>query len=164
MATDPKKLHPQAVADRETGTILAIADLDAPAARIYSALITDEVETWWGAPDVYTVTDWKADLRVDGKWSLTVLRPDGVGVPASGEFLELTEPNKIVITRRYDWEYPVLGRRDTKVTYLLDPIENGTRVTIRHEGFAGCTQAAYDHAEGWERYLGWLNDYVVANH
>ncbi|MDF2433284.1 MAG: hypothetical protein JWP44_2915 [Mucilaginibacter sp.] len=161
MATDLMRLHPKAVADREKGEILAIADIDAPAERIFNALISKEVETWWGSPDVYTVRNWTADLRVGGKWSLSVVRPDGSSLPASGEFIEIDAPHRIVMTRRYDWDYPILGRRETKVTYLLDSIENGTRVTIRHEGFAGCTQAAYDHAEGWERYLGWLSDYVT---
>jgi uncharacterized protein YndB with AHSA1/START domain len=162
MTINTNKPQPKAVADRELGTIIAVADIAATASRIYKALISKEVETWWGAPDVYTIRDWKADVVVGGKWSLSVVRPDGVGVPAGGEFLELDEPNKIVITRRYDFDYPVLGRRVTKVTYLMDPIAAGTRVTVRHEGFGKCTQAAYDHADGWERYLGWLDDYLSA--
>lgn len=153
------KLAPQAVADRELGMILAIADISANPGRVFNALITDEVETWWGAPDMYTVAGWKADLRVGGLWSLNVVRPDGMVAPAGGEFLVLEKPNKIVITRRYDFDYPVLGRRVTKVTYLLDPCEAGTRLTVRHEGFGEAIQAAYDHADGWERYLGWLGDY-----
>jgi uncharacterized protein YndB with AHSA1/START domain len=158
--TDIKKLFPKAVADRETGTISAIADVAGSPGQVCNALITDEVETWWGSPEVYLIRDWKADVRVGGAWTLNVLLPDGTALPASGEFIELAKPHKIVITRRYDWDYPVLGRRDTKVTYLVDPIDSGTRLTVRHEGFIGCNQAAYDHAEGWERYLEWLGDYL----
>ena len=155
-----KKLNPQAVGDRELGIVISIADIDAAAPQIYTALITDEVETWWGAPGAYTVRDWKADLHTGGTWTLNVVRPDGVALPASGEFLELDEPHKIVITRRYDWDFPELGRRDTKVTYLIDPVESGTRLTIRHEGFGDASWALYEHAEGWERYLGWLKSYL----
>jgi uncharacterized protein YndB with AHSA1/START domain len=162
MENDFKKIAPKAVADRELGTVTAIADIQATPERIYKALITDEVETWWGAPDVYTIRDWKADLRIGGQWSLSVVQPNGMAVPAGGEFLVLDKPNKIVITRRYDFDYPVLGRRVTTVTYLMDAIDSGTRLTIRHEGFGECTQATYEHADGWERYLGWLDDYLSA--
>ncbi|WP_426668726.1 SRPBCC family protein [Mucilaginibacter sp. McL0603] len=158
--TDIKKLSPKAVADRETGIILAMADVAGLPEQVFNALITDEVETWWGLPEVYLIRDWKADLRAGGTWTLNVLLPDGTALPASGEFIELAKPHKIVITRRYDWDYPVLGRRDTRVTYLIDPIDSGTRLTVRHEGFIGCNQAAYDHTEGWERYLEWLGAYL----
>jgi len=162
MENDLKKIAPRAVADRELGMVIAIADIQATPERIYKALITDEVETWWGAPGVYTIRDWKADLQIGGKWSLSVVQPNGMALPAGGEFLVLDEPNKIVITRRYDFDYPILGRRVTQVTYLLDAIEGATRLIVRHEGFGECTQAAYDHADGWERYLGWLDDYLSA--
>jgi len=36
-------------------------------------------------------------------------------------------------------------------------------VTVRHEGFTGCDEAAYEHAEGWERVLGWLDHYLYMN-
>ena len=160
---NPDKVTQRAVADRELGMILAIADIPAAPDRVFTALITDDLETWWGAPHVYTIADWKADLRVGGKWTLNVVLPDGMALPASGEFLVIEKPGKIVITRRYDWDFPILGRRDTKVTYLLDPIENGTRLTVRQEGFGEAVEACYQHADGWERYLGWLEEYFSNN-
>ena len=47
----------------------------APPARVFQA-ITDpqQMPRWWGASDMYRITDWKADVRVGGKWS-----SDGVG-------------------------------------------------------------------------------------
>ena len=79
--------------------------------------------------------------------------------PASGEFIEIESPKKIVQTRKYDWDHPNLGRRVTTVTYRLEPIPNGTRITVRHEGFQGLRDAADEHASGWERFLGWLDTY-----
>jgi len=157
--TNQKNVALRAVADRELGMILAIADISAAPERVFNALVTEEVEKWWGEPGVYTVSNWQADLREGGRWRLDVVRPDGVALPASGEFLTIERPNKIVITRRYDWDFPVLGRRDTVVTYLIDPIEKGTKLTVRHEGFGEAIAAAYEHADGWERYLGWLVEY-----
>lgn len=150
---------PKAVTDGDI--ILAKIEIAASPERIYQALITKEMENWWGEDGVYHVRDWEADLHLGGKWTLNVIRPDGTALPASGEFLVLDPPNKFVITRRYDWDYPGLGRHATKVAYILDEIEGGTRVTIRHEDFNDCTQVAYEHAPNWERLLSWLASYLL---
>jgi uncharacterized protein YndB with AHSA1/START domain len=142
-------------------TILAAAEIGAPPERVFRALTTNEAELWWGSPETYRVTDWNADVRVGGRWSLAVQRPDGRMYPASGTFLAVDAPGRIVLTRRYDWDCPILGRRDTKVTYSLDPIAAGTRMTVRHDGFAGLREPADEHAAGWERFLGWLGAYLA---
>jgi len=159
---DPCDRRPaRAVADTEKGMVLATTDLVMTPDRVYRALTeAEEIERWWGSVDTYRMTEWKADFRVGGKYSVNVSRPDGHKFPASGQFLELDAPHKLVHTRKYEWEHPLLGKRETKISYLLDPIETGTRVTVRHEGFAGCIDAAYEHAEGWERVLGWLDHYL----
>ncbi len=150
--------QPRAVTDSDT--ILATADVEAPPERVFRALTTDEVERWWGSADTYRVTQWTADLRAGGRWSLVVRHPDGNAFPASGQFLELDPPHKLVQTRKYDWDSPGLGRRETRVTFRLDPIPRGTRVTVRHDGFAGLWEPANEHAAGWERFLGWLTAYL----
>ena len=53
-----------------------------------------------------------------------------------------------------------VGTRETTITYRLDPIASGTRVTVRDEGFLGRSEAAYGNAEHWERVLGWLDAYM----
>ena|SRR5450432_551071 len=148
----------RAVTDGEI--VLATVDVPAPAPRVFRALTTDEAERWWGAPGVYTIEAWKADLRVGGAWSLVIRLPDGTALPASGEFLVVDAPSKLAMTRRYGFDHPTLGRRITKVTYSLAPIESGTRVTVRHEDFGGY-EPAYEHAGGWERFLDWLSAYLT---
>jgi uncharacterized protein YndB with AHSA1/START domain len=81
-------------------------------------------------------------------------------LPASGKFLEIEMPRRIVQTRRYDWNHPALGRKETTVAYLLEPIGDGTRLTICHGGFAGFPDAAAEHADEWARVLGWLQRYL----
>ena len=141
-------------------TVLAAAEIPADPDRIFRALTTRENERWWGAPDVYTIVNWTGDLRVGGKWSLGVRLPDGLILPASGEFLRIESPRLLVQTRRYDFDHPTLGRDVTTVTYTLDPLVTaGTRLTVRHEGFNGRKAAADEHAHGWERLLNWLAEY-----
>ena len=143
-------------------TIMASAEIEAPAERIFRALVTSEIEQWWGSADTYRMADWSADLRVGGRWTVTVRTADGNDLPAGGEFLEIEAPRRIVQTRRYDWNHPTLGRHETTVAYLLQPAASGTHLIICHGGFAGFTEAAAEHADGWARVLGWLQAYVDA--
>jgi uncharacterized protein YndB with AHSA1/START domain len=151
----------RAVTDTEIGMVLATADVAAPPERIFRALTEPkEIEHWWGDDDTYHMRDWIADFRVGGQYTVNVLNADGSVRPASGKFLQIDSPVKLSHTRKYLWEFPVLGRRETTITYRFEPIATGTRVTVRHEGFEGCPDAAYMHAAGWERVLVWLGDYL----
>ena len=152
---------PRAVADGGGGTIIATVQVAAPPERVFHALTTDEVERWWGHPDFYRMKDWSADLRVGGPWSVKVHFAGGGTNGAGGEFAEIDEPRKIVMTRRFE-NHPLLGGRETTITYRLEPIATGTRVTVRDEGFVGRSEAAYGNAEQWERVLGWLKFYIAS--
>ncbi|MBZ9703274.1 MULTISPECIES: SRPBCC domain-containing protein [unclassified Mesorhizobium] len=143
-------------------TVMAQAEIDAPAERVFRALISDEVEQWWGSADTYRMVKWSADLRAGGRWAVTVREADGRELPANGEFLDIEVPRRIVQTRLYAWDHPTLGRRQTTVAWLLEPTAAGTRLTICHGGFAGLAEAAAEHAEGWGRVLGWLQAYLGA--
>jgi len=170
MATDPKMATdfrtptaskwsaPRAVVDAAAGTIIATAEVAAPE-RVFRALTTNEVERWWGHPDFYRQTGWTAELRVCGPWSVTVVFADGSTNVGSGEFAEIDLPRKLVMTRKFE-KHPLQGTRETTITYRLDPIASGTRVTVRDEGFLGRSEAAYGNAEHWERVLGWLDAYM----
>jgi uncharacterized protein YndB with AHSA1/START domain len=151
---------PRATIDSATGTITARVDLACPPERVYRMLVTAETERWWGSPDVYRMEEWSAELRVGGTWRVMVSMTGGPRFPASGEFLEYEPPDRIVQTRRYDWDHPTLGRRDTVVTYALARMGEGTHLTVVHQGFRGLEAAASEHAAGWERMLGWLQAYA----
>jgi hypothetical protein len=59
-----------------------------------------------------------------------------------------------------------LGRRShdddhtTTITYRLEPIAGGTRVTVRHDGFGERIDSCRGHADGWERVLGWVQAHL----
>jgi uncharacterized protein YndB with AHSA1/START domain len=150
---------PKAAVDSVSGTLLAIAEVSGTPEQTFRALITSEVEKWWTIPGVYHLKDWNADLRVQGRWSVTVELNDGKQLNEWGEFCALEVPNKIVMTRRFGAN-PLLGDRETTLTYQLQPSANGTLITLREEGFMGRAEAAYGNAENWEKVLGWLDDYL----
>lgn len=153
------KRVPRAVADGAGGTIIAVAEVAGPPERAFNALTTSEVEHWWKWPGQYHQKDWKADVRVCGPWSVTVELVDGTQVRAWGEFCELSFPNKLVMTRRFD-AHPFLGERETTITYRFEPSAHGTLVTVKDEGFIGRAEAAHGNAEIWEKVLGWLDAHL----
>jgi uncharacterized protein YndB with AHSA1/START domain len=154
--------NPRAVVDLSAGTVTASGNMACPPERLYRMLVTAETERWWGSPETYAMREWNAELRTGGSWRVLVCFLDGRRLPASGRFLEFDPPEKIVQTRRYELDHPTLGRRETRVSYLIQPREGGARLTVFHEGFHDLEEAAVEHAVGWERVLGWLEPYARA--
>jgi uncharacterized protein YndB with AHSA1/START domain len=149
----------RAIADLSGGTILATVEIAVPPERVFRALTTDEVTAWWGSADTYRTTAWQADLRVGGRWRAAGRGSDGQPFAVEGQYLEIDPPRKLVHT----WEAPWDGGNVTTVSYRLDPIEGGTRVTLRHDGFAGRPESCAGHTEGWQRVLGWLKQHVAGS-
>jgi uncharacterized protein YndB with AHSA1/START domain len=148
----------RAVADVEEGRILASVEIAAPAERVFHALASSEITEWWGSPEQYRTTGWTGDLRPGGKWRAEGVGADGTPFSVEGEFREVDPPRKLVQTWRAAWD----GGHETTITYRLEPIEGGTRLTLRHEGFAGRADSCSGHANGWERVLGWLSAHLAA--
>src|SRR4051812_12902749 len=160
MKSDLKKHHPaKAVADVHEGTILASVEIDASPARVFEALTASaDIVKWWGSADTYQTTAWVADLRVGGRWRATGRGQAGDTFSVEGEFLEIDAPRKLVQT----WKAPWDGDCVTTLTYRLEAVEAGTRVTLRHTGFGDRAASCRGHAQGWERVFGWLRGYVSA--
>jgi uncharacterized protein YndB with AHSA1/START domain len=158
-ATAEKKSSARAIADVTNGMLLATVEIAATPERIFRALTTDEVTKWWGSPDAYGTKKWTADLRVGGKWHSEGLMADGKPFTINGEYLELDPPRKLTFTWRPSWD----GDNQTRVSYRLEPTATGTRVTLRHEGFADRAQVCEGHTQGWERVLGFLESYFNTN-
>jgi uncharacterized protein YndB with AHSA1/START domain len=152
-----KKAAARAVADLSQGTIIATVEIAAPAERVFQSLTDpDELVRWWGSPEAYRTTEWVADLRPGGRWRAGGRGADGSTFAVEGEFVEIDPPRKLVQTWKPDWD----GGHVTTITYRLESIPGGTRVTVRHEGFAGRPQSAEGHTSGWEQVLSWLQRHL----
>jgi uncharacterized protein YndB with AHSA1/START domain len=146
----------RAVADLTEGVIFASVEVEAPPERVFRALASEELAQWWGSPDLYRVTRWTGDVRKGGKWKSEGVSKEGRPFSVSGEFLEVEPPHLLVQTWTYDWD----AKATTKIRYRIDAISTGSRITVRHEGFAPHSPDCESHASGWERVLGWLGDFL----
>lgn len=156
MSTAVNMRGARAVADVTAGMLLASVEIKASPERVFRALASEEIVKWWGSPDLYRVTEWSGDLRVGGKWRSLGVDRDGKPFEVSGEYVAIDPPKKLIQTWAPKWvDGPV-----TTVTYRLEPIEGGTRVTVRHEGFGDAAASCQSHTYGWERVFTWLASWL----
>ena len=156
--TSRKKSPARAIADVTYGTILANVEIAAPPERVFRALTSpEEIVRWWGSEELYKTTKWTSDFRVGGEWCAEGQGSDGSKFTVAGKYLEIDPPRKIVQTWQPDFD----DNQVTTITYVLEPIDAGTRVTLRHDGFATRAQSCRNHAIGWENVLNWLSGFVA---
>lgn len=121
------------VTDLTEGVILASVDIATSPERAFRAL-TDPAELvkWWGIPGRCQAVEWTIDLRVGGRWEVRGDGIDGRRFGVEGEFLAIEAPTRLVLRWRPSWE-PGLYMT---ISYRLEAVPLGTRVTLRHAGFA----------------------------
>jgi uncharacterized protein YndB with AHSA1/START domain len=146
----------RSVADLHEGVVHATIEIAAPPDRIFRAISSKEITQWWGQEGMYQTTDWTGEVKVGGRFKASGAGSDGKGFSVSGEYVEIDPPRKLVHTWEADW----VPGKPTTVTYRLDPIDGGTRVTVRHTGFTNA-DSCKSHADGWVRVLGWLTGFVA---
>lgn len=139
------KTGARAVADLVDGNVVASVEIAAAPARVFQALTSREIVNWWVRPGVFDTREWSGDVRVGGRWRTTGVAR-GQAYALEGEYLEVDPPRKLVHTWRGG-----PGPAST-VTYLLEPIEGGTRITLRHSGIV-----APDGGEGIN--VGWQTSF-----
>jgi uncharacterized protein YndB with AHSA1/START domain len=142
----------------------------APPERVFEALSDpQQMPQWWGQQGLYRITEWKGDVRPGGKWSSVGVGADGTSFRVDGEYLEVDPPRLLVHTWIPSYRSPL----KTVVRWELEPrsvhglqhagprkMGMGTVVRLRHEGFADASKAAFEHAQGWKRVLGWMQSFV----
>jgi uncharacterized protein YndB with AHSA1/START domain len=134
----------RAVADMSEGLILATVEIARPPERVFQALASTETASWWQRPGVFTTESWQGDLRPGGTWRATGTGKAGPFV-LEGEFLEVDPPRRLV----HSWKLVGTPGAPTTVSYQLEEIEGGTRLTLRHWGF-GAPMATEANLAGWE--------------
>jgi len=78
----------------------------------------------------------------------------GNGVEASGEFVEVDPPHRVVFTWGWTHDHSV-APGTTRVVVTFEEQDGGTRVVLRHYGLPDHGQREH-HRKGWEIYLGRL--------
>lgn len=120
----------------------------APPEKVFRAWTQPEALKKWWCPNGWKTTAIEVDLRVGGEYRIGMRRAsEGAEVSVSGQFLEVSPPQRLRYTWR--WEGAFERTADTLVTVEFVRSGSGTELTLRHEKF--------DDAEiRQQHWIGWI--------
>lgn len=101
----------------------------------------DEAIRWMGQAATY-------DVRPGGRYEVEVIP----GHVASGEFVEIDPPRRLVYTWGWESGSDSVPPGSTTVEFELVPSGDGTLLRFRHRDLP-TADAATSHAHGWDHYL-----------
>ena len=92
----------------------------------------EHLRHWWGCEGA-TITHCAIDLRVGGRWSLTMSMADGSDHPFHGVYREIVRPSRLVYTECYDMAQ--FGSPGWLTTVTFDEAQGETLLThtLRHK-------------------------------
>jgi uncharacterized protein YndB with AHSA1/START domain len=140
-------------------------DIQAPPDRVWRALTSPAELSAWFKVSI------EGDIAPGAEVWMTSLHGKCDGYRFRVLFVEMTPPSRFV----WQW-YP--GAVDptvdyarevrTTVTFTLEPVAGGTRLTVAETGFdevslARRAKVYEDNSQGWPEVLVWLQQYVHAN-
>jgi uncharacterized protein YndB with AHSA1/START domain len=141
------KMRAGATAKLNDDRIVASVDIAAPPERTFRALASEEIVDWWVNPGAFDTREWAGEVKVGGWWRASGMAR-GQPYTLEGEFLEVDPPRKLVHT----WHRVGAPEDPSIVTYLLEPIPGGTRLTINHSGIVSPEQGN-NTTDGWRTSL-----------
>jgi len=142
--------------DPAAGRVVVSVELAATPERVFEAISSRDITRWWVRPGVFDTREWSGDLRVGGRWRASgTMR--GQPYTLEGAFLEVHAPRKLVHT----WERGSAPASSSTVSYSLEPLAEGTRLTVRHSGVES-PDVCSRFAAGWESSLERLIEVLAA--
>jgi uncharacterized protein YndB with AHSA1/START domain len=116
---------------------------------VFEAMTTAEGVAAWFGPDDLPVVGAEMDARVGGAYRVHFRTLDGLDHEASGEFLEVVPPRRIVMSWNWTSGGVLVERgRTSRVEIELTPTLEGTELTFTHAGLTG-EASEQSHAQGW---------------
>ena len=133
---------------------------DAPPGLLFQVWTKpDHVTQWWG-PNDFTLPYCEMDFRPGGRYRYCMRSPDGVDHWVFGEYREIVEPERIVMTwNRED----AAGKLWSRTVATLTFTEEGGRTRFKlHQAVFESTEYRDQHNGGWSQCLDRLAEYVAS--
>lgn len=118
--------------------------------RVFRAWTEPERLKAWSCPEGGTVIAAEVDLRVGGRYRITMQSSEGGVHNAVGEYREIEPPHRLVYT--WDWEEDEYEVGETLVTAEFRALGGATEVILTHELFPN-VEAKASHEQGWASCL-----------
>lgn len=124
-------------------SITIVRRIKSPPAKVWAAITKPELMVqWWGIDGGPTLSA-EADVRPGGRFSIVFRMSDGNSFNPTGVYREVVPDQRLVLT----WEGPGAEERPSLVTFRLRPIDEGTELTLVHEGLHA--DLVDSHRVGW---------------
>jgi len=139
----------------ESLTLSIKREFKAPIEAVFQAWTSaDKVSQWFAPSSDFTVKVPLMDAQVGGQYRIEMTNPDGETFTAIGEYLEVSEPDKLVFT--WSWEG---GDSGMLVTLDFSSQNGKTGMMLTHEQFPDAGSRDH-HNEGWTGCLDRLGGYL----
>jgi len=134
---------------------------NAPRDLVWKAWTDPEMMKVWSAPRGFTIPRSEGELRVNGPWRATMVKPDGERLNLGGKYLEIAEPERLVFTHCWMDENDNPTSPETTVAVTLTQRGNKTEMNFRQTGFdsAGSRDG---HSGGWTECFDKLDELLAA--
>lgn len=119
--------------------------------RVFRAWTDATTLRQWFCPVGFSVAAAEVDLRVGGSYRFAMKPPDGDPSVAFGTYREISPPERLV----YTWRWEGGEMDDTLVTVEFHDLGGSTEVVLVHEMFPAA-EVRDRHAEGWAGCLAHL--------
>lgn len=129
-------------------SVTIVRRIKAPPAKVYAALTQPELMMQWWGPDAGPTLKAEADVRPGGRLSVVFRLLNGDEHNPTGVYREVVPEKKLVFT----WEWPGMPERESLVTFLIEPFEGGSELTLIHERLPD-EAARGSHEIGWNGLL-----------
>jgi uncharacterized protein YndB with AHSA1/START domain len=129
-------------------SVTIVRRVKASPARVWAAITRPDLMIQWWGPDAGPTLRADADVRPGGRFSIVFRLVNGDAHNPTGVYREVIPDTKLVFT----WEWPGSPEKESLVTFLLKPIDDGTELTLTHEQLPD-EEARVSHRLGWNGLL-----------
>jgi len=130
----------------------------APREKVFDAFTNEAAMAQWHCPRGLHVGEVSADVRVGGRYRITMVTKDGTVHSSHGIYQAIDAPSFLA----YSWSWDTEGdaaARTTLIEVTLTEKDGGTQLHMRHTGFPDAA-IRDDHNQGWTSVFNRLVDYL----
>jgi uncharacterized protein YndB with AHSA1/START domain len=129
-------------------SVTIVRRIKAPPAKVWAAITQPKLMMQWWGPDAGPTLSAEADARPGGRFSVVFRLLNGQEHNPRGVYREVLPERKLSFT----WEWAGAPERESLVTFLLEPFDGGTELTLIHERLPD-EAARESHEAGWAGLL-----------
>ncbi len=131
---------------------------DAPRDRVFRAWIDPERMIKWFAPVGMRPVNIEVEAHVGGKYQIGMQEPDGRTIYATGEYVEIAAPNRLVFT----WSWLAEQRTENSLV-TVEFIDRGgsTHIVLTHERLR-TAEIKEGNRDGWSNCFESLHQYLMS--